>query len=296
MMIGVTLSACGGQKNIPTTNPSFSSEITASATSSITSTPIRPTESFPTPTFTPFPPYPTKKVLFEYYTVGYLSYFDSFYTERHSTDPKLILYDDGQMIVEGKQRVLSANEIGRFLEKIKALGFFSLESNQAYDQEDKLYDFGNQYEKVYDGLRYCILVNADKPRKLCAYEPYMRFLIPEMKRILQYLDEYKPTGLTPYYPDRILLSIQSADLNSDDLPTIATPWDSRFPPLDFPPPRTYAYETPPSILYIEGDLAKEIYIFMKSLQSQGVVIQDGKKYIVQVDVILPHETVINAYQ
>jgi hypothetical protein len=117
-----------------------------------------------------------------------------------------------------------------------------------------------------------------------------------MKKILKYLDEYKPTGLTPYYPDRILLSIEPADPNSDDLPATVTPWDERFPSLDFPPPRTYFYETPPSIKYIEGDMAKEIYIFIKNSHSHDVFIQDGKKYIVQVDVVLPHETVINAYQ
>jgi hypothetical protein len=49
-------------------------------------------------------------------------------------------------------------------------------------------------------------------------------------------------------------------------------------------------------MYIEGDMAKEIYTFITDSHSQGVFIQDGKKYIVDVDVVLPHETVINAYQ
>jgi len=124
----------------------------------------------------------------------------------------------------------------------------------------------------------------------------MQYLIPEMKSIFKYLDDFKPTGLTPYYPDRILLSMRLADPTSDDLSTTAVLWDDRFPSLDFPPPRIYLYDTSPAIMYIEGDMAKEIYIFITNSDSQGVFIQNGKKYIVGIDIILPHETIINGYQ
>ncbi|HLO16648.1 MAG TPA: hypothetical protein VK206_17575, partial [Anaerolineales bacterium] len=253
------------------------------------------TELSSTPTFTPFPPYHTKKVVFEYYIVGQHSYFDMFYAN-HPELPNIIFYDDGQILVSGQQKVLSADEIKRFLSKLEALGFFSLESNQQFDLTDKLYDFGNNYQEVNDGLKYCIFVNTEKSRNLCAQEDYMQYLTPEMKSILKYLDEYKPTGLTPYYPDRILLSMRPADPNSDDLSATATPWDNRFPSLDFPPPGTYLDDTPPSIMYIEGDMAKEIDTFITDSHSRSVFIQDGKKYIVEDDVVLPHETVINGYQ
>jgi|GEM_PF-2325094 len=295
----IFLTACSGQRNIPAAPTSLTPESSSTATAVVTptltstSTRIPPTELPSTPTFTPFPPNHTKKVIFEYYIVGQLSSFDIFYADYHDL-PNIILYEDGQMLVGGKQKVLSAGEIKRFLSKLDALGFFSIESNQKHDQEDKLYAYPDHYDQFFDALSYCILVNADKSRKLCAYEPYMQFLTPKMKAIFKYLNEYKPTGLTPYYPDRILLSIQPADPNSDDLP--ATPWDIRFPSLDFPPPRTYLYDTPPSIIYIEGDMAKEIYTFITNSHSRGVFIQEGKKYMVEVDVVLPHETIINAYQ
>lgn len=298
MILCFLIVACVGENKIPTAF-SFATpkpSLTAPPTKISTPTMVQATEPPSTPTFTPFPPYNIKNVVFEYYTVGYLSDFDSFYAGGYSTYPKLVLYEDGQMITNEGQRILSEDEIKTFLSKLDAMGFFSLESNQAYDQEDKLYSFGNQYQKVYDGLRYCILVNADKSRELCAYEPYMQFLIPEMKRILQYLDAYHPIGLTPYYPDRILMSIQPVDPQSDEFSATATPWDNRFPSLDFPPPKTYLYETPASIRFVEGDMAKEIYIFVTNLPSRSVFMQDGKEYIVEVDRVLPHETVINSYQ
>ena len=217
-VVCVLLAACGGQRNIPTVFPSLSPEpsstITAKATSTLTLTPtrIQPTKLPSTPTFTPFPPYHTKKVVFEYYIVGQHSYFDMFYAD-YPELPNIILYNDGQMLVNGKQKVLSADETKRFLSKLDTLGFFSLESNQQYDVTDKLYDFGNNYQEVNDGLKYCILVSAERSKDLCVQEDYMQYLIPKMKAILKYLDGYKPIGLTPYYPDRILLSMRPADPN-----------------------------------------------------------------------------------
>jgi hypothetical protein len=76
----------------------------------------------------------------------------------------------------------------------------------------------------------------------------------------------------------------------------ATPWDKRFPSLEFFPLTKYIDGPPASILYFEGEMAQEIYDFLKNSQSQGIFMQYDKKYIVQVDVVLPHETVINAYQ
>lgn len=315
MSVCVLLMACRGPQNAPTVFPSITAGLSSTPTfTSITSpgevlesdseqqyqlrienSPIPPTKSPPTPTFTPFSPYHNKKVVFEYYTVGNLSYFDAFYVEGPAY-PKLILYDDGQMIADGGQKVLSADEIKEFLSKFDELGFFSIESNQKHDQEDKLYTYPDHYEQVMDASSYCILVNADKSRNLCVYEPYVQFLIPGMRNILKYLDEYKPTGLTPYYPDRILLSIRPVDPNSDDLPATATPWDKRFPSLVYPPPRKYVYDIPASIMYIEGDVAKKIYIFVTNSHSRNVFIQGDHKYIVDIDIVLPHETVINAYQ
>ena len=301
VMVCITVTSCNGQRSIPTAFPSLAQEPSTTATAittstlTLTSTRILPTELPSTPTFTPFPPYQTKKVVFEYYIAGQQSDFDMFYSDFHEL-PNIILYDDGQMLVDGGQKVLSTDETKRFLSKLDALGFFSIESNQQYDQTDRLYNFGNNYQEVNDGLKYCILVNTERSRNLCAQGDYMQYLIPEMKSIFKYLNGYKPTGLTSYSPNRILLSMRLADPSSDDLSATATLWDNRFPSLDFHPPRTYLYDTPPSIIYIEGDMAKEIYTFVTNLHSQGIFIQDGEKYIVEVDVVLPHETIINGYQ
>ena len=142
------------------------------------------------------------------------------------------------------------------------------------------------------------MINMDKSKELCAYRPDVQYLVPEMKSILKFLDEYKPTGLTPYSPDRILLSTRLADPDQDDLSANAPIWNNRFPSLDFSLRRTrkYTEDMPVSIMYIQGNMAKEIDLFLENAHSYGVFIQNGKKYIVHEDIVLPHETVINAYQ
>lgn len=303
----ILLAACYRPQSTPAESPSITAGPSSTPTSPksqgdgeqhsqlrIEKPPIPPTPAPPTPTFTPFPPYPTKKVVFEYYIAGSHSLFDTFYAEP-PVIPTIILYDDGQMLVGDGQKVLSASEIKSFLSGLDDLGFFSIESNQKHDPTDKLYDYGNSYQESADGSIHCILVNADKSRHLCVYDPDIQFVIPKMLRILAYLDEYKPTGLTPYYPDRILLSVEPFDPNRYETSAIVTPWNSYFPSLDLWPSKNYVYAKYPSIIYIEGEMAKEICIFLENSRSD-VFIQDGKKYIVQVRAVLPHETVFNAYQ
>jgi hypothetical protein len=201
-----------------------------------------------------------------------------------------VLYADGQLIIPGetyKQKILSPIESEQFLYKLEELGFYSLESNQKHDPTDKLYDYGNNYQVSYDGRLYCILVNTDKTKKLCAYEPDLQYLTPKMKNILQYLDEYEPVGMTPYFPDRILLWVQvGRDPYDENLPTTTTPWDESLPSLD----------TANQIMYVDGDAAKEIYLLFDNTNAGKVFTQNGREYTVYINVVLPHEKVTNAYQ
>ena len=320
LVVCIFLTACSGVSNIPTVFPSHttapistattlatndiistptSSTSPATATSTIISTPtvIQPTELPPTPTFTPFPIYHNKGVIFDYNVIGTQASWDFFFDPPSGNIvTRLVLYDDGQLLIAGasetyKQKILSSAEIKRFLSKLETLGFYSLESNQQHDQTDKLYDFRNNYRKVFDGLKFCVSVNADKSRTLCVREPYMQFLIPKMKGILQYLDEYKPAGMTPYNPDRILITIQT-DIDPSINNPPATPWGEYFPSLENDPNR-FTSDTSNQVIFVDGDKAKEIYLFFEGSDGWKVVSQNGKEYIVRIRVLLPDEKVKN---
>jgi hypothetical protein len=284
----VVLASCRVYKDVPTIVPSVTPE--PSSTATLTPTKIRPTRTFaPTLTLTPFPAYPNKQVVFEYNMTGGHSVYDFFFAGAPSWS-RLVLYSDGQMIIPGKtytQKMLSPDEVKQFLSRLEALGFYSIESNQQHDTSDKLYNFGNNFEESYDGLSDCIVVNAEKSRELCVYEPAMEYLVPKMKNILRFLDKYEPAGTTPYSPDRLLVWIQSGrDPNNENLPNDAIPWPDNLPSLDI-----FS-----SISYVDGETAKEIYSLFEDTNAGKVFTQDGKEYTMYIYVVLPHEKLSNAYQ
>ena len=291
VVICIVFISCSRQNATPSISPSVIPQLSSTEIPQPTNT-LLVTVS-PTETNTPLPNYSPKQVIFIYEERGYHSNYDYFfYLPSSPSYPNFVIYSDGQLIIIGekyKQKSLSPDEIEQLLSKLDSLGFYSLESNQQHDQTDTLYSFGNNYERIYDGLRYCISINTDNPKSLCVHEPQMKYVIPKMKNIIQYLDEYEPTELKPYYPDRILVWVESGrDPYNDYLPKDSIPWTSNLPTL----------ETDDSkIMYVDGDAAKNIYMFFfDSVYRSRVFIQNGKEYTVNIKVILPHEQVSNVYQ
>jgi hypothetical protein len=202
----------------------------------------------------------------------------------------LVIYTDGQLIIPGRtyqQKILSSGEINQLLSQLEALKFFELETNQRHDPTDKLYNMGDKYDRIYDALMYCVLVNGEKTRTLCAYQPFLDYLVPEMKSILKLLREYKPEGMSPYYPDRILLWVQAGrDPNVDNLPENAIPWPGNYPTLE---------ASDGKIMYFQRDAAEKIFALFDNTVSYKVFSQNGKEYTVEIDIVLPHEEITNIY-
>jgi hypothetical protein len=241
-----------------------------------------------TPTDTQIPtltPYPSKQVIFNYSFHGLVSLpFDDIFLDQPAS--KLVLYSDGQMLHFDeyyKQNYLTHDEIEQFLLKLKKMGFYEIESNQKHDPTDKLYDFGNKYEIEDIGLWYCIEI-TENPRKLCTYDPYSEFLIPEMKNILMFLDEYESEGWTMFQPDRIFLKVRlGRDPNFQNLPHKVIPWAEDFPSLD---------SNDNGVLFIEGKAASEIHTLLNSENIRMAGVQNGVEYSIEdFRPVLPHEVV-----
>jgi hypothetical protein len=282
LIICVSLFGCGNRDEHPLTIPANTSSPPVASTVIPTFIPTR--ISSPTPTNSLyFPPYSTKQFILNYCVSGWHGNFDIF------TDticwPLLILYKDGQMIITGEtyqQKFLSEEEIEQFLAQLQSKGLYTLETNQQHDPTDQLYDFGNHYERIYDGLYYCIAVrDVEHERNLCAHDPQREYLIAEMKSLLGFLDKYQLEGATVYYPDRILLSIETGrNPYISNLPEQSAPWPEHLPPLE-----TAEYNT----IYAEGEMALEIYALFDNTDSFRVFTQRGKEYTLEIEPVLPHE-------
>lgn len=242
----------------------------------------KPTEtSMPTLT----PTYPVKQVLLNYIVGGFHTPYDIYYADYGVNGwSEFVLYTDGQLIVPGKtyqQKILSKDEVNQLLTKLEALGFYTIESNQQHDPSDKLYNFGSQYQGVSDPTWYCVEINKEESRKLCEWEPYKKFLVPEMKNILNFLDAYQVQGTTPYYPDRIFLWVRAGrNPDIENLPEKPIPWNKKFSS-----PET----SDEKVMYFQGDEAKEIFSLFDNEVSTTVFIQNDHEYTVSIDIVLPHE-------
>ncbi len=297
LIICVILSSCkrqGEQPSVFSTNTPAPSAMVAP-----TQTLIRPTETPKlalTPTVTLIPPYLTKQPLLDYFYIGGLSDFNFYLANSTDELTKLVLYSDGQIIIlrgdTYQQKILSIDEMNQFFSKLEALGFYTIQSNQEHDETDQLYNFGGKFSEVgvTDSPQFCILVTRDQSRDLCVSELYLDYITPQMRSILDFLNNYEPHGLTPYVPERILLRIEEGRNEDDDnLTQNSIPWTESSFSIDL----NCGKKICTKIVYVEGEKAKEL--FMLYGDKGHVFTQNGKEYTVYIRAVLPHEEITNIH-
>jgi len=277
--ICIFLMACSAQQASPTFVPSS----TPLPSSTIMPSPTQIPSRTPAPTHTPeptYPPYPTKQVLIEYSLNGDHGFFDDLVA---SQIPKLILYTDRQLVISGspfREKILSKAEINSLLSQLETRGLYTIQTNQKHDSSDPLYNFGKNYQEIFDGLFLCLLVHSEKPRTLCAYQPLQDFLIPAMKNLLLFLDVYSPGDMSVYRSDRILLDIST---QSDSFPEGERPIPVAWP-VTLPSLKTSFR------MYAEGETAEEIFALFDHSATWKIFIENGVEYSVLARPVLPHET------
>jgi hypothetical protein len=234
-----------------------------------------------TPTVTPLPSYPLKQVLVNYTVAGFHTPYDLYFTDYALS--YFVIYTDGQIIFPGnpyQQKILSKDEMDQFLTKLESLGFYKIDDPHQYN-------FGNKEPpRIYDGAFYCVSVTENREHSLCVYEPYETFLIPEVKNILRFLNEYQPKGMSAYSPDRILLWVQAGrNPYTTDLSKNAIPWGESSLSLE---------TSDQKVIYADGETAKELYILYGD--KSYVFTQNGREYTVDIQIVLPHQKITNLYQ
>ena len=275
----ILMAACSSQQTqIPVVTTSPSPFPSATLTSAPTPKPTKtPTPSrTPTPTI---PPYQVKEVLFEYgYSAGDHGIFDDLVSPHL---PKLILYSDGLLIIDKDslyEKMLSEEEIRSFLSQIEQRGFYKIETNQNHDSSDKLYNFTANYVSAFDGRYLCVTAQT---RSICAYEPVMDYVIPSMKGIFRFLDNYFPNDMTLYQTDRILLQIiEGNDYLAEEFRPEPMAWPTDLPPLQ---------KTP--TLFVDGESAAKIFELFDHSVGWKIMTYNNAEFTVFARPVLPHEVI-----
>jgi hypothetical protein len=293
------LTACQVATAVPTKTPALTAtvsrtqeptgiatvtEINTVAPTVMETATISPT-STPVITVTPLPT-ASKKVLFLYASIGDHSNFDLY---RYSDFwPIMAIYTDGQIIMSGnpdREKMMSPKELDNFLAKLDKLGFYTIESNQKHDPSDSLYTMTDKdYERIYDATSYCLFVYAKKTRRLCYYTPFERFLVHQMQDLLQFVDEYDLPDMSPYSPERILISVNTGNM-TDDPKLQAIPWRESSLSLAELTIKNYG------VNFVGGNLAKKLYGQYGS--KTHVFMENEQEYTVYILDVWPHEELIS---
>lgn len=252
----------------------------------LTRTP-RPT---PTSTLTPSPTpvfaaYPWKHVWFKYTVSSPPEVASQFgLTE----EPLLVIYTDGMMIASRagdskiRTRVLNTKEVCSFISRLELLGFYTLEDSRSTDETNPLYDFGSKYQQVSEGRFASLTVNLTNPKSVSFFEPYQKYLVRPMRKVVEFVETYNPGGFVPYQPDRLILFVRSGRAAGVDENVRARQWDLETPVL--------------------RDLAQVPYSFLESTQAVNVFalltkygtpifIENSVEYTVTLRLLYPHEIV-----
>lgn len=303
LFIFLTLVSCS--PNFPVSQPTGTNNAfsLSPAVSARTSTPTEEStvQSTLTPSLVPtstplviIPPYQPKQVILEYTRFGGALgspdfVLDGFFGGGRETTV-FVLYADGQLILQewGKPittKILAEKEQKQLFSLLNKTGFYSVETNQNSDSTNPIYDFGGKYDevKVSDGVTSCLLANIEISKKVCFYEPYREFLIPEMKELFQFIYDYAPNDLTAYQPDRLLVFVSKGHGFYDSFiaePSKSSPWLSGLPSLE---------TSKEKFMYIEGENALKVFSLFETRSWLKVFNESGQDYSVLIDVVFPHE-------
>ena len=214
------------------------------------------------------------------------------------TTPPIVLYTDGEFFIERDdwylETTLSSAQMCTLLQQIANTGFFKVPGTGALGRDDPIYNFAATRELIEGASGQGIQVNGNPAKFVGIYSPYKDHVIGPIKAVLRLLNNYRPAGLKPYKPNRLLMVVDEGRSLFDELqpyhanqPT-ATPqvqvWPAQLPPLaDLWGGITYHQ------VFIQGDLIEPL-LNLNLPKHIGVFTDRGQEYSLIMRPLLPDET------
>ncbi len=264
----------------------------------------------PTRTHTPQPsatltPLPRKEVLAQFGVLGGDGDW-YYYAFVGRNTPKMILYTDGQLIVQKEdsrgiwfeESTLTTPQMCEFLSQVENTGFFNLEinPNAAYPTENPIYKFNDTTGFSEGGASYFIQVNGPKHRDFSIYYDYAQYLIPDAKKILNLFNNYSPPTKPSYYqPQYLLLRIEkglSETIYVTPTP-IAQTWDTDLPSLEILAAENFKIAGVARYTVIKNEQVNPVLEAFGNRLTYKLFQSGDQVYYVGARPLLPHEDLYN---
>jgi hypothetical protein len=282
VMTAMVFSGCS--KAVLTPQPSQMFEKT---TSDVINTPNPSRTPLPTKTITPTEwsrVYPIKKAIL-YYGYDLKTEDNSAFMEwgPFYRNPDLVLYDDGQLVFRDPtdsyflEKQLSPKETDEILAHLKRLGLPILQE-AINNNPDAI--FSKPANQDYYPPYTIISLGSDPSKEISISVIDAPNLIQPMKEIISYLESLRNTKASFYQADRLLININNADFEPP-LGGAVIPWPDEIAS----PFKELSYW---NVLYLEGKDAKSLFAAAGG-KTYGYFVIDGKKYLVFLRPVFPHE-------
>jgi hypothetical protein len=229
--------------------------------------------------------YPTKKALVIYgatsrneYTINFVFWgFDFF-------EPYFVIYEDGQMIfgTGAYQKQLTPDEIEEIFTRLDDLGFYQIQDAYEADPENPNYQFPGGLMPVPDlnSPNIELTVNGETSKSIHYMQNWEKYLIQPMKDIFSYVNSITPDDVTPYQPDRLLVS----SFKEENCECCYSAYKN---PKTVPWPSEVIAPTEGGI-YLKGSKASDFYKATGG-ELAACLSFEGESYLIILRPILPHE-------
>ena len=209
--------------------------------------------------------------------------------------PWLVLYTDGQLLVSGKhygtkdwyvQKVLTVAEMCALLDQIAATGFLAVEGTGQEHDDDPIYEA----HPVRFGMGlgdWIVSVNGRPSKWVAIYPRGIDYLIPPVKAAYQLIQDYRPTGMTAFAADRVVLRVAHKPGSDFRYATPVAPgprWPDGLPSLQ----ALLQGQEESTEIVLEGQAAEQIQTLMP-LPGASYFTEAGESYFLVGRSLLPHE-------
>jgi hypothetical protein len=188
-------------------------------------------------------------------------------------------------------KMLSPDEICNLFITLQSLGLSQVKTSGMGDADDPVYLNTTGMQLWTDNARTRLFINGSVPKFYIVQDQIKDHAVKPIQDIFAFLDGYIPTGMQPYYPDRLSVIVfegrdEYLKFHQEATQVKTIPWPADVTPLS---------QNNDHKLYLEGQAASEVFNLTGGhpdyWEAGGVFVDRGVEYTVYTKPLLPDDVI-----